>query len=223
MRSATARTSSMLWLMMMTPRPRSRTRSIRFSTSAVCATPRAAVGSSSMMISRVEQQRAGDGDGLALAARQRGDGLADRRDAGGEFVQQRPGADLHRHLVEPPGVELVAEKEVRDHVEVLAQREVLKDRGDPQLQRRRAGVSIVTGLAHEFDGARGRLMHAGQHLDQRRLAGAVVADQRHHLARVDVEFDVGQRRDRAEVLARCRARLTGCSSPFAGSRSRCLS
>ena len=50
MRSATARTSSMLWEIRMTPSPRSRTRSIRFSTSAVCATPRAAVGSSSMMI-----------------------------------------------------------------------------------------------------------------------------------------------------------------------------
>ena len=49
-RSATARTSSMLWLIMITPRPRSRSRSTRFSTSAVCATPSAAVGSSSMMI-----------------------------------------------------------------------------------------------------------------------------------------------------------------------------
>ena len=48
-RSATARTSSMLWLIMMTPSPRSRSRSIRSSTSAVWATPRAAVGSSRMM------------------------------------------------------------------------------------------------------------------------------------------------------------------------------
>ena len=43
-------------------------------------------------------------------------------------------------------------------------------------------------------------MHAGQDLDQRRLAGAVVADQRHDLAGVDVEIDVGQGRDGAEVL-----------------------
>ena len=48
-------------------------------------------------------------------------------------------------------------------------------------------------------------MHAGQDLDQRRLAGAVVADQRHDLAGMDVEIDVGQRRDGAELLARCRA------------------
>ena len=48
---------------------------------------------------RLEQQRAGDGDGLALPARERGDGLAHRGDAGGELVQKRPGAHLHRHLV----------------------------------------------------------------------------------------------------------------------------
>ncbi len=44
-------------------------------------------------------------------------------------------------------------------------------------------------------------MHAGEDLDQRRLAGAVVADERHDLAGMDVELDVGQRRDGAEVLA----------------------
>ena len=48
-RSATAFTSSMLWLIRMTPWPRSRSRSTRLSTSAVCATPSAAVGSSRMM------------------------------------------------------------------------------------------------------------------------------------------------------------------------------
>ena len=37
----------MLWLIMTTPSPRSRSRSMRSSTSAVCATPSAAVGSSS--------------------------------------------------------------------------------------------------------------------------------------------------------------------------------
>ena len=37
-------------------------------------------------------------------------------------------------------------------------------------------------------------------LDQRRLAGAVVADERDDLGRVDLEVDVGQRLDRAEAL-----------------------
>ena len=87
----------------------------------------------------VEQQRAGDGDGLALAARERGDRLAHARDAGGELGEQRPGADLHRHLVELPGVELVAEEEVGDDVEVLAEREVLVDGGDAERRGRRTG------------------------------------------------------------------------------------
>ena len=43
-------------------------------------------------------------------------------------------------------------------------------------------------------------MHAGQDLDQRGLARAVVADQRHHFAGVDVEFDVGQRGHGSELL-----------------------
>ena len=43
-------------------------------------------------------------------------------------------------------------------------------------------------------------MHAGEDLDQRRFAGAVVADQRHDLAGMHVEIDVGQRRNRAEIL-----------------------
>jgi len=41
---------------------------------------------------------------------------------------------------------------------------------------------------------------AGEDLDERRLAGAVVADERDDLARVHVEVDVGERGDRAEML-----------------------
>ena len=48
MRSATSKTSTRLWLITTTPRPRSRRRWIRSSTCAVWATPSAAVGSSSI-------------------------------------------------------------------------------------------------------------------------------------------------------------------------------
>src|SRR5439155_401768 len=44
------------------------------------------------------------------------------------------------------------------------------------------------------------LVHAGEDLDQRRLAGPVVAEDARHLARVDMEGDVLQRQDVAEVL-----------------------
>ena len=211
MRSATARTSSMLWLIMMTPRPRSRTRSIRFSTSAVCATPSAAVGSSSMMIlGSSSSERA-----IATVWRWPPDseaiGLAHARDAGREFVQQRPGADLHRHLVELPGLQLLAEEEVGDDVEVLAEREILEDGGDAERERvGRAGQRHR--LAAEVDRAGGRLVHAGEHLDQRRLAGAVVADQGDDLAGMDVEIDVGQRRDGAEILGDA-AQAAGSAAP----------
>ncbi|MDB5832966.1 MAG: hypothetical protein JWR14_2796 [Caballeronia sp.] len=43
-------------------------------------------------------------------------------------------------------------------------------------------------------------MHTGEHLDQRRFPGAVVTHQGDHLARMHVELDVRQGRDRSEVL-----------------------
>ena len=43
-------------------------------------------------------------------------------------------------------------------------------------------------------------MHAGQYLDERRFAGAVVADERDHLAGMDIEIDPGQRGNRSEML-----------------------
>ena len=101
-RSATARTSSMLWLIMMTPRPRSRSRSTRFSTSRGLRDAerrRRLVEHDDL---RVEQQRARDRHRLPLPARERGDDVAHARDARGELVQQRPGPHLHRHLVELP-------------------------------------------------------------------------------------------------------------------------
>ena len=49
--------------------------------------------------------------------------------------------------------------------------------------RDRAGLQLLTALAADEDLAGGRLDDAGENLDQRRLAGAVVADQADHLAR----------------------------------------
>ena len=43
-------------------------------------------------------------------------------------------------------------------------------------------------------------MGARQDLDEGRLAGAVVTEERQHLARADVEIDAGERRQRAETL-----------------------
>ena len=68
----------------------------------------------------LEQQRASDGDRLPLPARQRGDNLAHARDTGGQFVEQRPGADFHPDFVEPVGARLAPEKDIGDNIEVFA-------------------------------------------------------------------------------------------------------
>jgi hypothetical protein len=49
-------------------------------------------------------------------------------------------------------------------------------------------------LAVDGDLAFVGLVDAGQDLDQRRLAGAVLADERRHLARIELERDLVQRR-----------------------------
>ena len=96
-------------------------------------------------------------------------------------------------------VGLAAEVHVLDDVEVVAEREILVDDLDPEL----GGVLRAVDrdrLAVEEDLAAVGVVDAGDALDQRRLAGAVVADERHHLAGAHLEVDVGERLDRAEVL-----------------------
>ena len=58
----------------------------------------------------------------------------------------------------------------------------------------------LTGCAVERDLAGVRLVDAGQDLDQRRLAGAVLADQRGDLAGIEREADIVQRAHAGEAL-----------------------
>ena len=79
------------------------------------------------------------------------------------------------------------------------EREILVDGVDPERPR------VVDGaerhlLAVDEDPAPVGPQEAGQDLDQRRLAGAVVADEAEHLALGQVHRDVDERRDRAEAL-----------------------
>ena len=96
-------------------------------------------------------------------------------------------------------VRLAAEVHVLDDVEVVAEREVLVDDLDPEpggvlraVDRDRLAVEEHLALVDRVD--------PGDALDQRRLAGAVVADERHHLACADLEVDVRQRLHGAEDL-----------------------
>ena len=73
-------------------------------------------------------------------------------------------------------------------------------------------------------------MHAADALDQRRLARAVVAEQRQHLAAVQLEVDAVEREDRAEALggaahgerrraSEARSRAGRLAAPGTGSRA----
>ena len=104
-----------------------------------------------------------------------------------------------------PAAQLAAEPQVGDDVEVVAQREVLEHRGDPELLR--------IGGARDLDDRRRRTRSSRQsgawtpdeHLDERGLAGAVVADERDDLALVHPEVDVGERLAPRRSACRCRA------------------
>ena len=95
----------------------------------------------------VPQHRAGDRDGLPLAAGQRRDGLPHRlQRAHREAVEGLAGAGLHGVLVERrDAAHLAAQEHVVDHVEVVAEREVLVDDLDARARSRPCGPCTVTG------------------------------------------------------------------------------
>ena len=139
---------------------------------------------------RAELERARDRHELALAA-----GQVAHRPAGRPGRRCRARASLGRLARHAPAVEqrdrpepparLAAQEDVRRDVEVVAEREVLVD----DLDARGAGVErrCRTRRARRpaASSPDGRREDAAEHLDQRRLAGAVVADQADGLRRVE--------------------------------------
>ncbi len=166
-------------------------------------------------------------NGLPLATRERGDQLsggADRRD--GQRLQRLRGVLLHRRLLETPEpvALLPAEVHVLDDVEVVAEREILVDDLDAELGRVLRPADRH-GSPLEEDLARVEAVDAGDALDERGLAGAVVADERHHLAVPHLEVDVGERlhrpvglRDSAELEERGRCLAQRGAFPTTPSR-----
>ena len=102
-----------------------------------------------------------------------------------------------------PGGEgdLAAAIEVLGRRQIVEEREVLVDGLDAGAARRRRRVDR-DGLAVEEDLAFIERVNAADALDQRRLAGAVVAEQGQHLAAIGLEADILQRMHRAEALLR---------------------
>ena len=94
--------------------------------------------------------------------------------------------------------QLAPEEHVAGGVDVVGQRELLVDRLDPVLPGRRAGCGSVTGspLMRISPGV-GRV-GARQRVHQRRLAGAVAADEGDDLTGVEVDADAVDGVDAAE-------------------------
>ena len=150
----------------------------------------------------VPHHRAGDRDGLPLAAGERRHRLPDRADRRHREALHRLGRlRLHHRLLQAvePVPCLAAEIHVLDDVEVVAEGEILVDDLDPQLRGVLGAVDLYL-LAVEDDLAAVRHVDPGDALDQRRLAGAVITDERHHLAGANLEVDLRERLDRAEAL-----------------------
>ncbi len=101
--------------------------------------------------------------------------------------------------------DLAADEEIAPQGLLFGERLVLVDRLDRQAVRaaHREAVEIDLLVADEQAPGSWR-EHAGHHLDQRRFAGAVVADQADDLVPPDTEVDVLQRLHRAKILLNIR-------------------
>ena len=95
------------------------------------------------------------------------------------------------------GPQLAAEIEVGGGVDIVGERQRLVDRLDA-VSLGVARIADVGLLAVDEDVAGIALVGAGQDLDQRRLAGAVVAEQPDHLAGVEIDAGVVDGLDAAE-------------------------
>ena len=174
-----------------------------FSTSATWRTEIAAVGSSiSTILASASMVRA-----IATAWRWPPDICLTRsRGRVSDFssLEELAGAAVHGAVVEDRtgpilAAHLAAEEDVGGGGEVVAEREVLVDDLDAVAAGVERPVQDDLAAVHPH-AARGWAEVAGDHLDQGRLAGAVVAHQPDDLAGLERERHVIHRLDGAEVL-----------------------
>ena len=202
-RSATSKMSCRLWEIRTTARPCSASRLTSSSTCSVCETPSAAVGSSRITSREFHITARATATDWRWPPESVATGWRIERivvTASDFSVSRR--LRLHRRLLQPlePVVLLAAEVHVLDDVEVVAEREILVDDLDPELRRVLRAAGSRPGCPSKRIWPSSIPWMPADALDQRRLAGAVVADERHHLAVPNLEVDVGQRLHRAERL-----------------------
>ncbi len=162
----------------------------------------------------VHGERAGDLDDLLLAEPQ----VLDQRhrvDVLLEFGHQGAGLTGLLGVVDAGRrAQLPAHEDVVAHAEVGCEAQLLVDDRDAAVPRI-GGRRERDGAAVELDEAGGRLDDAGQDLHQRRLAGAVLAEQRGDLAAPDVEVHALQGMDTAVGFRHVAGRehdVAGCGS-----------
>ena len=150
---------------------------------------------------RLMGEGAGDLDHLLLADRKAA-GLGGRIDGEADPLEQRPGIAADRLPIDRAGAagRVLLEEDVLRHGELGDQRDLLEDDLDP-LPDGVAGM-VDLGLASaDADRAGVFWVDAGKDLDQRRLAGAVLAHESVHLARLEAKIDAVERHHARETLA----------------------
>jgi hypothetical protein len=144
-----------------------------------------------------------DRDRLPLAARELLRLGVDARHAHLDLVEVPARLPAHLALSEktgrPEARQLVPEEQVEVHGQLRDQREVLVDRLDP------VGAGVLDrveadALAADAHLAPVLLVEAAEDLDQRALAGSVVADEPEHLALAQDEVDPAEDDERSEAL-----------------------
>ena len=190
MRSATSKTCGMLWLIRMTGRPRARTSAISSSTWRALLDAQRGGRLVHDDDAAAEGGGAGNGDALALAAGQRLDRLVDvldRHEAEGGQLRAGLGRIALRSSIRKTGPSGPGLRSSRPRNRLSA----IDSAGEsarfwytvsmPAL-RASIGVRKATGLPSRRISPASGIDGAGQRLDQRRLAGAVVADDAEDLA-----------------------------------------
>ena len=112
-------------------------------------------------------------------------------DAGFQPLEEFAGPPLLRLVVDaerPPG-DLARGEDVLGDRQVAEQVQLLEDHADAVRRPRRPDVAKDDRLAVEQDAPERRLLDAGDDLHQRRLAGAVLADQ--HVDRAAAHLEIG--------------------------------
>ena len=117
-----------------------------------------------------------------------------------EALQHGASAGAQRAPVDQPEAPgLAGQEDVLGHRPVRGEVDLLVDRGDAG-SLGLGGEREVDLSSVEDDAARVAAVGAGEDLDQRRLAGPVLADQRHHFARLDLEACRDQDLDAGKAL-----------------------